>query len=411
MKWLYYISFFCISIGLFQILVCLLFTFKTKKAKRKKEEKDANFCILIPARNESAVIEKLLISITKQTYAINPASVYVIVEDFNDPTVNICQKYQTNVYVRTQIEGRKRKGYALDEALKHIKKKYDAYIIIDADNILDPNFLMKMNETYQQGYDIVAGYRNCKNGNQSVIAASSALTFSMINTLSNKVRSKRHKNIIVSGTGFCIRGKWIQKWNGYPFHSLTEDYELSLYAILYNMTSIYNEEAIFFDEQPTTYKETVKQRIRWIRGYFDSRKEYVPKFKKARFKKHSHAPSLYQATVGVKPYIWIIIGIMIALLKEIGMFFYFCFQSKKSFLINIKWLGVLLLIIYGILLLFTLLLLILEGRKINLSKSMKIKVLFFHPIFLITYIPCALKAVLKKEVRWDEVKHKSNQIE
>ena len=254
MKWLYYISSFCILIGLFKILSCLLFTFKTKKIKRKKEEKDADFCILIPARNESAVIETLLISIKKQTYQVDPSSIYVIVEDMSDPTVKICAKYRANVYVRTQIEGRRRKGYALDEALKHIGKKYDAYIIIDADNILDSNFLMKMNETYKQGYDLAVGYRNCKNGNQSVIAASSALTFSMINTLSNKIRSKRNKNIIISGTGFFIHGKWIQKWNGYPFHSLTEDYELSLYATLHNMTSTYNEEAIFFDEQPTTYK-------------------------------------------------------------------------------------------------------------------------------------------------------------
>ena len=41
---------------------------------------------------------------------------------------------------------------------------------------------------------------------------------------------------------------------------------------------------------------------------------------------------------------------------------------------------------------------------------MKIKVLFFHPLFLITYVPCALKAILKKEVGWDQVKHKTNQI-
>ena len=188
----HYISLFCIVIGLLQILICLLFTIKTKNIPNKKIEVNAKFCILIPARNESKVIENLLVSITKQTYEVKP-DVYVIVEEKTDPTINICKKYQMNYFIRTEIEGRRRKGYALDEVLKQIRKEYDAYIIVDADNILDKNFLKEMNETYKLGYDIGVGYRNCKNGNTSVIAATSALTFSMINTLSNKARFKKIK--------------------------------------------------------------------------------------------------------------------------------------------------------------------------------------------------------------------------
>lgn len=407
MKWIYYISSFCVAIGLIRILVCLIWRNKVKNIPKRKARKDASFGILIPARNESQVIEGLLISITKQTYPISCSSVYVIVEDVADPTVEICKKYNMNVFVRTTIEGRRRKGYALDEALKSINENYDAYVILDADNILDENFLMEMNETYKKGYDIGIGYRNCKNGNKSVFAASSALTFSMINTLSNKIRSKRNKNVIVSGTGFYIDGKWIKKWNGYPFHSLTEDYELSLYATLHNMSSTYNENAIFYDEQPTTYKETVKQRVRWIRGYFDSRKEYVPLLTKSYQKTGSI--SEYQATIGVKPYIWIVIGLILALLGQLITLIYYA-VLQDNFIRPLHFLEILFGSIYGALFLFTLLLLILEKKKLNLNLFMKIKVLFFNPIFLTTYVYCALKAVLKKEVGWDAITHNSNKI-
>lgn len=407
MKWFCYIGSFCIAIGLIRILVCLIKRNKVKNIPAKKAKKDASFCILIPARNESKVIETLLSSIMKQTYSILPSSIYVIVEDNLDPTVEICKKYQVNVFVRTTIEGRRRKGYALDEALKSIHKNYDAYVILDADNILDENFLKEMNATYKEGYDIGVGYRNCKNGNKSLFAATSALTFSMINTLSNKVRSKRNKNIIVSGTGFYIDGDWIRKWGGYPFHSLTEDYELSLYATLHNMTSAYNEDAIFYDEQPITYKETIKQRVRWIRGYFDSRKEYVPLLTK-EYKK-TNSISQYQATVGVKPYVWIVIGLVLVLLGEfITLIYHTIFQD--NFTKCLYFLVMLFGFIYGVLFLFTFLLLILERKKLNLSFSMKIKALFFNPIFLITYVYCALKAVLKKEVGWDAIAHSFNKI-
>lgn len=104
----HYISLFCIVIGLLQILICLLFTIKTKNIPNKKIEVNAKFCILIPARNESKVIENLLVSITKQTYEVKP-DVYVIVEEKTDPTINICKKYQMNYFIRTEIEGRRRK--------------------------------------------------------------------------------------------------------------------------------------------------------------------------------------------------------------------------------------------------------------------------------------------------------------
>lgn len=407
---LYYISAFCIFVGMIKILVCILLLNKTKNIPKEQITNDASFCILIPARNESKVIENLLVSIQNQTYQIKPSSVYVIVEDSSDPTIEITKHHQMNVFVRTNVEGRKRKGYALDETLKNIDEIYDAYVIVDADNILDQNFLQEINETYKRGYDIGVGYRNCKNGNSSIFAATSALTFSMINTLSNKARTKRNKNIIISGTGFYIRGEWIKKWNGYPFHSLTEDYELSLYATLHNMTSTYNEKAIFFDEQPITYKETVKQRIRWIKGYFDSRKEYIPLLKKEYKNKNANMTSQYQATVGVKPYIWVVIGLVFAFINEFIRFFNHAFLTHHNFVVCFKFALILLGTIYGFLWSFTLLLLLLEGTKINLSWQMKIKALFLNPIFLITYVYCVLQAVIKKEVEWDAITHNFNKI-
>ena len=71
-------------------------------------------------------------------------------------------------------------------------------------------------------------------------------------------------------------------WKGYPFHTLTEDYELSSYATLNNLTTYYNTKSIFYDEQPLRFKDTINQRIRWIRGYFDVRKIYNKKIIKMR---------------------------------------------------------------------------------------------------------------------------------
>ena len=376
------------------IIVLILGNINIRKNKNylKTNNDEYNFCILIPARDESKVIEGLLKSIEM---SVKMSDVYVIVEDIEDKTVDICKKYKANVILRTTK--RQRKGYALDEAIKQIKE-YNLYFIFDADNVVDKNFFKEMKKTYKQGYDIGVGYRNCKNGNDNVIAACSSLTFSMINTLGNDFRNKYNANIIVSGTGYYIKGSWIKKWQGFPFHTLTEDYELSLYSILNNMTSYYNDKAIFYDEQPTRFSQTIKQRVRWIKGYFTARKKYIPLIvKKLRQPNYG---SKYSVCLGVNAFIFIIVGIFIFVLKNIILLF-----IHYNFITLISLISIILLS-YIIMMFITIKMI--KKDKLDLSYKMKIKTIFYNPIYLTTYIYCALKALFTKNVSWDKIEHKVN---
>lgn len=387
----------CILIALVILLINNVLAKKNNNKPMKKLE-NHNFCILIPARDESNVIEDLLLSIKNQSYNIGMKNVYVIVEDPEDKTILICKKYGSNVVLRKDLTLR-RKGYALNDAVEEIlksKKKYTAYFIFDADNILDKDFIKNMIPIFDQGYDIAAGYRNTKNGNDSVVAASSSLTFSLINTIFNNKKVKETRNITFSGTGFYIRGNIIEQLGGFIFHELTEDYEISMYATLNNYTTYYNEKSVFYDEQPTKYKDTINQRQRWIRGYFDVRKKYIKEIKKSIIKEDKNYGSKIDAIVGVIPYIFIITGCFIYLISLIINMFI----NKK-----VLELIIFMFLIYIVLQIITFILIIAEGNKINLSFKTKVKTLFYNPIFIISFIPCALKALIKKEVTWNKVKH------
>lgn len=398
-------------IGICLIIIGLLWLFLNSYLARFnnnfpkiKREKLNNFCILIPARDESKVIEDLLISITKQTKKVNMGDVIIIVENKNDPTVSIAKKYGATIFIRKELN-LKSKGYALDESIKNLcknNKYYDAYFIIDADNILDKDFILKMEKSYTDGYDIATGYRNLKNGNDSVIAACSGITFSFLNTNGNETKSKQSRNITLSGTGLYIAGELIKNWQGFPFHSLTEDYELTLYSILNNLTSIYNKEAVFYDEQPKIYKNTINQRIRWIKGYFSTRKKYIKLFKN-RLINNPNFGSLISEITGMKPYILMIVGALLYILNQVINIFRF---NKFADLFLLKIL-IIVILAYVLFMLMTAFVLLKDGDKINLSKEMQIKAIFFSPLFFITFVPCAIKAFLKKEVKWEKVEHNS----
>lgn len=333
--------------------------------------------------------------------------VYVIVESKEDETVNICKKYDATVILRKHLE-LQRKGYALDEAVKEIldkKKHYDAYFIFDADNVLDKNYLKNMLPIYDKGYDMASGYRNCKNGNDSVIAACSALTFSLVNTVFNDKKNRETKNITFSGTGFYIRGYLIEKWKGYPFHSLTEDYELSSYATLNNLTTYYNIKSVFYDEQPVKFKGTINQRVRWIRGYFDVRSMYTKKLFKALDKNDVNNGSKIDEAVGIIPYIFIVLGLVLWFLSLVFFMVYNLFMNNPVWKYHLLELIIFLATIYIAMMIMTLVILLLENKKIDLNLKTKLKTLFINPIFMISYVPCAIKALTTKNVTWKRVEH------
>lgn len=370
---------------------------KDNSLKLKRRQRRPDIAILVPARDESRVIEDLLKSIERQTVKVGMENVYVIVESRDDPTVGICRRYGVSVILRKHVE-KQRKGYALDEAIKTIlrRKRYDLYFIFDADNILADNYVMKMLKSYADGYEMTTGYRMAKNATVNTIATVSALTFTMINVLGNRGRVKHGANLVFSGTGYYIDGELIDEWKGWPFVSLTEDYEISLYATLHGISTFYNEEAVFYDEQPLKFSQTIAQRTRWIKGYFTSRKKYIPLM---RVKKTAdNLGSLMRERIGIKPLIWALVGVVVVVF---GILFELIRVNRAGM---IPWaLMFILMAIYVILMILTII--VLRKERLNLTFWQRVKVIAFNPFFLVSYVWCALKALLVKDVKWKRIEH------
>ena len=391
-------------LGIVCLLVALALLQRSRKALKQNHLQlvprlsEVHPAVLIAARDESRVIEGLLKSLSGQTVKIPAKDIYVIVEDTADPTVKICARYGVAVLFRQNL-AKQRKGYALDEAVKQIlqqDKHYDVYFIFDADNILAEDYVEQMLKVYAKGYDIATGYRHAKNGNQNMITAVSSLTFSMINVMSNRRRAEYGANIIFSGTGYYIDGALIEEWRGWPFQSLTEDYEISLYATLHGLSTTYDESAVFYDEQPTRYRQTVDQRVRWIKGYFAARAKYIPLIRAK--KRGSNYGSLVKEQIGVRPAIWAIVGVLLILF---GLSIDLCLIGQAQVILFAV--PIILLLIYVILMLVTVVML--KREKQTFTARRRWQAVLFNPIYLASYIPCALKALFTRDVKWRKVEH------
>ena len=368
-----------INITIVLIILVLNIILYVRRIDKKKlvKNKTYNYAVLIPARYESKVIKNTLKYIKHQNK--NMDNVYVIIESKDDPTFNIAKKIGANVFIRKKPI-KHSKGYALDECLKSILNKkinYDLYFIMDADNVIGKSFFKNMKKYRLEGYEVASAYRNTSNPYKAISICSGFL-FSMQSNLYNKYREIFNQPITLSGSGYYISGKIIEDYNGFPFYSLTEDFEFSICMEDDNISNIYAEDCVYYDEQPTSLKDSIKQRIRWLRGIFDNTK------------KRKKSASIVISNIILN----MVTLLIILIIMELFIFF-----------------GIILGIVYTYLLtsLITLICLIIDRNKFNISIVQKIKCIIYNPIFLFSYIICLFALFFRKKILWDKTIHKGNE--
>lgn len=237
------------------------------------------YAILVAARNEETVIGNLIDSIKAQDYPSDLVDIFVVADNCTDRTAEIAREMGAICYERTNPNERT-KGYALRYLVQKIKEDYgiesfDGYFIFDADNLLNYDYITRMNESFDAGEKIVTSYRNSKNFDDNWISASYGIHWLRTVRNEHRARSLFHLATRIQGTGFLFTNELIR--NGWNYTSLTEDRAFCADAVAQGYKISYNNEAIFFDEQPTDIKIAMRQRIRWAKGHLQAFVETGPK--------------------------------------------------------------------------------------------------------------------------------------
>jgi glycosyltransferase, group 2 family len=245
----------------FIISVTSLIKFKEKPLLIDKKHR---FIIALPANNEETVIGNLIKSLQMQDYDKDLFDIYVIADNCTDNTAKIARENGAIVYERFD-ETKKTKGYALNWFLDKMKDKkddYDALLVFDADNIVDKNFLNVMNKKLCQGEVLVQGYRDIKNPTDTWVSGGYAIFYWTMNRLYHLARYNMGLSPLINGTAFMVKWDMLidEGWNT---KTLTEDIEFALINISKGVKLGWAKDAIVYDEQPLTFKQSWKQRERW----------------------------------------------------------------------------------------------------------------------------------------------------
>lgn len=264
------IGMFLTILNITEIPYFILGLFTTRKFKAAK--KNHKYAVLIPGRNEEPVIANLIESIKMQDYPQDMLTIFVCADNCTDRTAEVAREHGAICYEHFNKDERT-KGFALKYLFEQIEADYgiesfEGYFIFDADNLLNPDYISRMNESFDAGEKIITSYRSTKNLTEGWVASLYAIHWLRSIRTKHRPRSFLHLATNIQGTGFLFANEIVK--DGWKYTSLTEDRSLTADCVVNGYEISYNNEAIFYDEQPTSIKVALRQRLRWAKGHLQA---------------------------------------------------------------------------------------------------------------------------------------------
>ena len=258
-----WIIFIYASLLIFYLLFFSLAAYR-KKGQRKYPESENlhRFVIFFPAYKEDAVIENAVSNFFKQNYPKSLYDVVVISDQMLEETLDNLKAYPI-IIERVQLK-RSTKAKALRFALSQLNNTYDIAVILDADNLVEKDFLLKINNAYTTGQLAIQTHRTAKDP-QTNIAILDAASEEINNTIFRlgHVRAGLSSALIGSGMAFDFN-LFREIMIVIDEEHVGEDKQMELTLLRKRIFIDYLEDVYTYDEKINKPSKFFNQRRRWL---------------------------------------------------------------------------------------------------------------------------------------------------
>lgn len=252
----------------FAAIYILIFAFAgifNRRQKVTSDQKKRKFAVLIPGYKEDAVIVEVAKEALKQSYPSDKFDVIVIADSFEQATLQELNKLPVKlIEVSFEVST---KSKALYKAMAELDENYDVALILDADNVMEFNFIEKINQAFENGYNVVQGHRVAKNTNTSF-----AILDAVSEEVNNHIFRKGHRNLGFSsaliGSGMAFDYSFFKETMANVKAIGGFDKELELKLLKDKNKIEYLHDALVLDEKVQKSEVFARQRKRWLSAQF-----------------------------------------------------------------------------------------------------------------------------------------------
>lgn len=237
------------------------------------------FLILYPAYKEDKVIinavkQFLLQDYTKELYTV------IVISDHMQPETNEQLSKLPITLLQPTFE-KSSKAKAMQYAIENVNSNYDNVVILDADNVVRPEFLSQLNVLCSV-YDAIQCHRCAKNANNDVAVLDGA-SEEINNTIFRKAHNRLGLSSALIGSGMCFKYE-LFKENVFKLTTAGEDREMEALLLHHGVYIKYASEIHVFDEKVSNQDNFQRQRMRWMTAQVQSLLSQLPKVPKAFLK-------------------------------------------------------------------------------------------------------------------------------
>lgn len=385
-------TFFTVLVGFLALQIFFaLFRSEKPKSSLKREKRESNVAILVPAHNEEAVIERTIKGIVGQL--LKNDRLIVVADNCTDKTAEIAKLAGAEVIVRKEDE-RRGKGYALDFGIKHLQKTPpDAVIIIDADCDIDDNAVNQLTiKTLKHECPVQALYliENVQGATlKQKVAEFAFLVKNLVRPLGMMAMGSPCQ---LMGTGMAFPWQVINSIN-LANGNIVEDMKMGVDLILAGKPTLFYPEVIVVSLFPTENVAVNNQRKRWEHGHMEMIFNQVPLLLFQGVRKLNFKLIMFSLDLAVLPLALLSILLFLFTLIAFGLsMFEGVAQYEVVFLVIIS--------------IFTLSILSAwhqYGKKILTPKD-----LMAIPFYIIAKIPLYLEFFTNKQSEWVKTERDEN---
>ena len=229
----------------------------------------SRFVVLIPAHDEEANVGATVASCLALAYEPSAFTVLVIADNCGDGTAEAARAAGAEVFERTD-PGRRSKGYALEDVLKHLTEDrphgpFDAAVVIDADTAVDPDLLVRFDLALAGGADWLQCYYTVLNPDASWRTRLLTYALSLFNGVWLLGQDRLGLSVGFRGNGMCFSTKGLARvpWRAY---GLVEDQEFAWMLRVAGERVRFLADARVHAEMVSRGDAAVSQRRRWEEG-------------------------------------------------------------------------------------------------------------------------------------------------
>lgn len=260
-----YICWILASVAVAYPLIYSLASLGTRKSYYPTANKQHKFAILFPAYKEDRVIIPVVESFLQQHY---PQELYkvIVISDHMQDTTNEHLAQLPITLLKANYENSS-KAKALNFAMNHFgRDEFDAVVILDADNIVDTNFLLEINKVFDAGVQAIQAHRTAKNRNTDI-----AVLDGLSEEVNNSIFRRGHVRLGISsaliGSGMIFNYQWFHD-NVKHLVTTGEDKELEVLLLKQRIFIEFLDEVYVYDKKTQGEKGFYNQRRRWLATQF-----------------------------------------------------------------------------------------------------------------------------------------------